>query len=302
MALLFCLFADAVSAEKIKETVSHPDVSFLAIGKAANRRQHGDKQLTLLNYHFYAEIFLQPGGHVNDAYLVFPADSHVKEKFEDLGDMLKVRGHRYPTFVEMNSSYPDGDYRFIFTTSDGTTQNRKFAVRGSGADRPIPDPIVIGLVQNGQSVSADRIDPRVDVTISWTAFHQGRADANGIIDDMVFVSVTDCLGNKVDHSGKAFSEKGAFTFRNSEFVLKASLLRSGWIYPIFVEHVVADTSRENQIPGMVANAATTFLDLRTTGGTEKDGCPDVLPQMEPGQTDRPAPSFKVSFALPPEPV
>ncbi|MDG1996742.1 MAG: hypothetical protein P8J14_09625 [Emcibacteraceae bacterium] len=45
---------------------SHPDISFVPIGKAVNLRQHVDGDLEVLNYHFYAELFIKEGGNVTD--------------------------------------------------------------------------------------------------------------------------------------------------------------------------------------------------------------------------------------------
>lgn len=286
---LSCFLASIVVADVGPED-AHSDIEFLAIGKAANYRQHQER-LVLLNYHFYAEIFKRPNGHVQNAYLLFPPDLSRKEEFEDLGDMLKVKGGRYTSLDEMQAVYPDGVYRFTFITSGSERHNRQFTVGAQNSEKPIPTPITIRLFQRGLPVPPEQVDPELELTIRWTPFLQGKSDPNGIIDDMIFVSVTDCRGAKVAHSGRAFGEQGAYTFRNTEFVVSDRLLRPGLVYPIFVEHVMADTSREMRIPGMVANATTTFLDLRTTGEAKGESCPDTLPQMEPGQTDRPGPSL-----------
>jgi hypothetical protein len=41
----------------------------------------GSGEVRLLNYHFFAEIFVRPGGRASDATLVFPGDA--AQSFED---------------------------------------------------------------------------------------------------------------------------------------------------------------------------------------------------------------------------
>ncbi|MCC3862053.1 hypothetical protein [Pseudemcibacter aquimaris] len=263
---------------------SHPDISFIPIGKAVNLRQMNDGETKVLNYHFYAELFIKEGGSVTDAK--FTGNGKTVD-FDLIDNMLKVKGDRYKTREEMDVKYPDGEYHYNFKTSDGKNHDLKFMVGGENGDRTIPDFIKVTFKQGGIPVSQDNINPDKDLTITWSPFSSGRADPNGIIDDMIFVSVTDCHGNRVDHSGTAFTDRGAMTFRETQYRLHADQLKAGMIYPIFVEHVKADTLDQDGINGMVANATTVFVDVKTTGENMGDACPALLPQMEPGQTDRP---------------
>jgi hypothetical protein len=61
-------------------------VSFLVMGKTTNHRQSDDGELGLLNYHFFAEIFVREGGRVSEAALVFPGGE--TQSFEDHGWMI----------------------------------------------------------------------------------------------------------------------------------------------------------------------------------------------------------------------
>ncbi|MDG1996741.1 MAG: hypothetical protein P8J14_09620 [Emcibacteraceae bacterium] len=201
--------------------------------------------------------------------------------------MLKITGDRYKSREDMDAKYPDGEYHYNFKTSDGKDHDLKFMVGGENGERTIPDFIEVTFKQGGLSVEQDAINPDKDLTITWSPFNTGRADPNGIIDDMIFVSVIDCFGGRIDHSGTAFTERGAMTFRENQYRLHADQLKAGMIYPIFVEHVKADTLDEDGINGMVANATTVFIDVKTSGENTGMACPATLPQMEPGQTDRP---------------
>lgn len=263
---------------------SHPDISFVPIGKAVNLRQTVSGDTEILNYHFYAELFIKEGGNVTEGIFIGNGKT---VPFERIDNMLKITGDRYQTRAEMDSKYPDGEYHYNFKTSDGKAHDLRFMVGGENGDRTIPDFIKVTLKQSGLPVRQDQINPDKDLTITWAPFKSGRADPNGIIDDMIFVSVTDCFGGRIDHSGTAFTKRGAMTFRESQYRLHADQLKAGMIYPIFVEHVKADTIDQEGINGMVANATTVFLDLKTLGDAEGKTCPALLPQMEPGQTDRP---------------
>jgi len=69
----------------------------------------------------------------------------------------------------------------------------------------------------------------------------------------------------------------------------ASKLQPGETFQIFVEQAEMDTGKEKGIPEIATYAATTFLDIHTTGSKSpgRDDCPVVMPAMDGGQTDRP---------------
>ena len=89
------------------------------------------------------------------------------------------------------------------------------------------------------------------------------------------------------HSGHAISNPDALTFRASEFTVPAEKLDPGQPFQLEIEHSNMDTSVWNGIEQIVTYAATTFLDIRTTGeNMQNPACPDVPYAMDGGQTDR----------------
>ena len=59
---------------------------------------------------------------------------------------------------------------------------------------------------------------------------------------------------------------------------------------MFVEQAEMDSGMYKGIAEIATYAATTFLDMRTSGEKKKEYavCPTVMPAMDGGQTDRPA--------------
>lgn len=261
------------------------DVSFLVMGKTANHRQAADGTLSLLNYHFFAEIFVRPGGRVEDATLSFPGGE--SQAFEDLGFVQEVHGGRYDREDALDAAYPNGDYVFRFDASSGRVDGRVLTIRGTGegASR-IPPPVRIALHQRGRSVSPAEVDPGADLRVTWSDFAAGRADANGILDDLLFVVMGDCLGEKTEHSGRPFEETPYLSYDAEDYVIPAARLTPGEPHQLYAEHAIVDTSREDGIVGLVTYAATTFLDFRTTGSAPTARCPAEMPKMDGGQTDR----------------
>jgi hypothetical protein len=275
----------AVSSGLVEAQAAH--VAFLVMGKTTNHRQAVSGQLSLLNYHFFAEIFPKPGaGQVTEASLRFP-DGH-RQGFEDLGYVLEVHGGRYDDEAELDELYPNGDYSFAFTTPSGRVDPRVLSVRGTGKGKSrIPPPARITLAQEGRVVSPDAIDANEDLTVTWTPFRTGSKDPNGIVDDLVFVVVADCHGEKIEHSGRPFEGTPFLTFEATEYVIPSVKLVPGRPYQMSIEHAKVDTSKEDGIVGLVTYASTTFLDFRTAGvGDGASGCPDVMPKFDAGQTDR----------------
>jgi hypothetical protein len=58
-------------------------------------------------------------------------------------------------------------------------------------------------------------------------------------------------------------------------------------HSMFVEmpHVVESTI-VSRVPGFTSYATATYLDLKTVGENEAEACPEVIPPLDTGQTDR----------------
>ena len=97
----------------------------------------------------------------------------------------------------------------------------------------------------------------------------------------------DCLGTEIEHSGHAISDPEALIYAATEFTIPASKLDAGQPFQLEVEHSNMDTDVWNNIEIIVTYAATSFLDIRTTGTSDQSReCPRVPFAMDGGQTDR----------------
>ncbi len=265
------------------------DVSFVVLGKTSNYRQLPDVGHRLLNYHFFAEIFLQDKGSVTDALLYRPDKPDTPLYFKGDSSVLEVHGGRYRSEQALDEEYPDGEYIFSYRLADGVVISQPVFIHRGGKASRIPDPISIYLWQQGQPVSPSRVDPEKNLTVRWSAFASGNADVNGIVDDLIFVVTGNCHGEKIDHSGGPFGSADYLTYAATEYVIPASKLQPGETFQLFVEQAEMDTGEYKYIPEIATYAVTTFLDIRTSGEKLKSrsACPGVMPAMDGGQTDRP---------------
>lgn len=260
-------------------------VSFLVMGKTTNHRQSPEGELSLLNYHFFAEIFVEQGGSVSEATLSFPDGS--TQEFEDLGYVQEVHGGRYDNEAELDRLYPNGDYTFRFRTPAGKKHERVLTVRGTGQGQSrIPEPVLIRLRQNGRDVSPESVNPDENLEVTWSPFDSGASDPNGIVDDLLFVVMGNCHGEKTVHSGRPFEGTPYLTYETIHYVIPKEKLSPGEPHQLFVEHAKVDTSKEEGVVGLVTYAATTFLDFETTGIASGEPCPPSMPKIDAGQTDR----------------
>lgn len=259
-------------------------ITFLVMGKTTNHRQSSDGELALLNYHFFAEVFVTDGGVVTNATLDFPDGQ--SQDFEDLGFVQEVHGGRYLEENELDRLYPNGDYDFRLDTPSGPL-TRVLSVRGTGGGQSrIPRPVAITLRQGGRDVTPERVDATQDLEVTWSAFVTGEADPNRIVDDLVFVVVGNCHGEKIEHSGRPFEGTSYLSHTTKSYVVPAAKLSPGEPHQLFVEHAKVDTSIESGIVGLVTYAATTFLDFEASGVATGKPCPASMPKMDQGQTDR----------------
>lgn len=264
------------------------DITFIVAGKTSNHRQHEDGSLQVLNFHFFAEIFLRPGGVVEPASLVTPLSQDKKVKFKDGGYALELHGGRYPTEHELEAAYPDGQYVFHYT-SPGTGRAHQVVNLGNpnAVNSGLPVAPQIKLSQRGVPVAAANVDPEQDLRVNWSDFSAGGADPQGIMDDLLFVIMGDCDGERRAHSGRPYENTPYLTYADKEYTIEAEKLRPDNVYQLSVEHAILDTSQEHGVTAFATFATSTFLDIHTTGTAPPgQACRSVRKAFDAGQTDR----------------
>ena len=279
-AAIFCTLLAVAAAAPAQE--QHAD--YVVIGKSINHRQSADGALELLNTVFFAEVFKTASGTVTNAVLEGPGDAAEGLPFPD-GDILFLAGERQRTIAELTRHFPDDTYYFSFDTPDGNVRRMPATFRRDRGEIRNPGPIEVTLFQGGRPADPRAIDPDRDLVVRWSPFEKGSADPNGVIDDMIYVMMGDCMGVETVHSGHALSNPDALTFAADEFVIPAGKLHAGRPFQLEIEHSNMDTAVWQGMEQIITYAATTFLDIRTVGGDAGD-CPDVPYAMDGGQTDR----------------
>jgi len=275
--------------------VNSTDTQFLVVGKTANYRQDHSGEQQMINYHFFAEIFVKEGGHVSSGTLSHPAINRMN--FEDRPSTLETHGGRYNTEADLNALYPNGEYLYEYTETGGNVLHIPVMMldKDDGKTR-IPASPIIKISQNGTVVSAAKVDPEHDLVISWTAFTEGGPDENGFVDDLIFAVMANCKGEKISHSGVPFGGEAHLTYADHNVTISRDLLSAGEVFQISVEHAVMDTNYVGNVPTIATYASTSFLDFNTSG--ENVGgldCTALPVQMDKGQTDR---SLKGTMDLP----
>ncbi|MDA5192429.1 hypothetical protein [Govanella unica] len=254
--------------------VAAEPVSFLVAGKTSNYRQGPRGAHALLNYHFFAEIFLNPDGAVTAPSLTTPTGRTLP--FAGDGGVLEAHGGRYVSNEKLMAAFPDGAY--VIRYGD---VSHSLLLQQDRAHR-LPAPVKITLRQGGRVVAADTVRAGQDLTVSWSRFANGAADPNGIVDDLIFVVFGDCAGQKLLHSGAPFTGKPFLTYRAQDLVIPAALIASGQTYQISVEHAKVRTAESHGVPTLATFAVTSFLDIATDGARASHSCQPI----DKGQTDR----------------
>lgn len=261
---------------------------YVVIGKSINHRQAADGDLQLLNTVFFAEVFKLPGGEIRNAVLHGPGEAAEGLAFSD-GDIHFLAGTRRYSIEALTEHFPDETYFFSFDTPDGNVRRMPVRFERDAGESRNPGPIRVTLRQAAREVNPLAVDPDRDLEVSWSPFEKGAADPRGIIDDMIYVMMGDCMGNETVHSGHAISDPHALTFVAERFVIPADKLLPGQPFQLEIEHSNMDTAIWRQIEQIITYAATTFLDIRTTGedlSNQRQGCPEQPFAMDGGQTDR----------------
>ena len=262
------------------------DISFFVLVKSSNYAQDAEGRLELLNYHFFSEIFLQPEGMLISATLTRADSPSEPMEYVSRGDNYYIEGGHFDSEEEVDRARPNGSYIFDITAPTVRLRDFELLLEGPSSATQIPDPITISLWQDDVLVHPLSVDPSKDLIFRWSEYSNGAEDPRGIVDDMVFLVVADCQGERIFHTGLPF--QGEYTtFRTREMLVQAGTLGAGQPYSSFVEfpHVV-DSGIQRGVPGFTSYATATYLDLGTTGSSGDEACPDLLPPMDTGQTDR----------------
>lgn len=281
LSLLFLSVPIPLSAQE-------EDIQFLLLGKTRNHRQAASGELSFLNTAFFGEIFLNEGGSVADAHVTGPGDAGTGLSFGEQ-EVPFFASDRYPSIEALEEHFPDGTYYFHFDTPHGPVRDFPVTFTKRGRASRNPAPIRMTLHQDGRVAEPDAIDPEKDLRLTWSEFEHGSADPNGVIDDLIFVIMGNCLGEKIVHSGPAFGSS-FLTYAAEEFTIPAESLRPGQPFQVEIEFSEMDTDRRDGLTSIVTYAASTFLDIRTTGTNEDEVvCPAEPLAMDGGQTDRKKP-------------
>ena len=278
-----CLMSAAANQAPRPQT----DITFVVAGKTGNFKQSTGGTVFALNYHFFAEIFVQDNGRIKQAALLTPDNLSEAIAFSDSGYALEMHGGRYPDESELEHNYPDGNYIFRYDTpSTGLLEQPIALVNSVAGSSRLPNAPHIILLQNGNSISPHLIQADLPLTVTWSTFKQGNQDPLGIVNDLVFVIMGDCHGKRISHSGRPFENSPYLDYAATEFIIPAEQLLPENAYQLSVEHAIVDTTITEGVPGLATFATTTFLNIMTLGSESGEtACPKILKNFDAGQTD-----------------
>jgi len=281
--------ACAGKAEPSAEPAGSPGdhVKFFVIGKSWHYEQDVAGELALVDLGYFAEIFKTVDGVASDARMQLrqPGSEPIPFVREaDGGAVLHGRaGKRHKELAALDAELPNGDYAFSFTTPAGEVKDYVVTLAGEGGKTDLPPAPKVTLTQDGRPVASNAVQPGVDVLVSWTPFETGRADPNGIADDLVFVMMADCNGERAFHSGRPLGTPNplepdresshVLTYRDTEVTIPRDAFAPGMTYELEVEHArLLDTDKRQGVVGMSTFAVTTHLHLTVTGEAPAGAC------------------------------
>jgi hypothetical protein len=270
-----CSPDNSPDSHAIDKPIGQEDVTFFGAGKVARYEQHSDGSLESMGPLFFAEIFIAAGGKVTDASVKFPAPlGDVRELLyrhsdsDEIGDVMYLSGLA-ESIEALDRDFPPGEYTFRFKTGRGDVVSRSVSFK----DRQFAKQPVIIFMQNEQKIAIDQVDSAVDLVITWPTFEEGRADDNGVLDDLIFVAIDSCIVEDIVHSGRPFEKDDYLTYLATEYVVGSNTLQPGQKYSMYVEHaILPDTHNVSGIPAFATLAASTYMDFTTLGEADPGYC------------------------------
>jgi hypothetical protein len=277
------------AAEPAAEPAGSPGdhVKFFVIGKSWHYEQDVAGEVTLVDLGYFAEIFKTVEGVASDARMQLEQPGSEPIPFvreADGGAVLHGRaGKRHEGLAALDAELPNGDYVFSFTTPAGEVKDYEVTLAGEDGKTDLPPAPKITLAQDGKPVASNEVAPGVDVLVGWTPFDTGRADPNGIADDLIFVMMADCRGERAFHSGRPLGTPNplepdressrVLTFKDTEITIPGDAFAPGITYKLDVEHArLLDTDQRHGVVGMSTFAVTTHLHITVTGEAPEGAC------------------------------
>lgn len=281
LLLLFFQFSTFAAAEKNSDALW-----FFVLVKSSNYSQNKTGELSLLNYHFFSELFAKEKGAIKSASLERLGDKPAVFHYIDRGQTFYFEGGHFKSVEAVDEKHPNGDYRFDITFTSGMQLSANLKLAGPGGKTDIPKPIHISFFQSHKQIKPDQVNAELPLVVRWSPYSNGRSDPKGIVDDMIFVVFQDCHGKRIFHTGLPFKESNYMTYDVKQTIVPAGHFQTGQSYSMFVEfpHVVESTV-VNGIPGFSSYATATYADISVPGKQTGD-CPDKVPPLDTGQTDR----------------
>lgn len=266
---------EAVNEPAEEKTTIGDHVTFYGTGKVARYQQHMDSSLEYLGPLFFAEIFIAAGGEVTNASVTFPPPVNDTRQLEyrysesdEIGDVMYLSG-RAESDEELERNYPSGAFEFTFSTPGGDVVHSVVSFEGGA----FPTQPVIIFEQAGQTIPFEEVDAGQDLRITWAPFREGRADENGVLDDLIFVAIDSCAVEDMVHSGRPFEKDDHLTYRDEEYIVAAGTLAPGQTYSMYLEHaLLPNTQRDYGMPAFATFAASTYMDFKTIGATDPAYC------------------------------
>jgi hypothetical protein len=277
LSLLFsaCSQSDKGAAPVVNEETIRDHVTFYGAGKVARYQQHMDSSLEYLGPLFFAEIFIATGGEVSDASVMFPAPVSERRELkyrysesDEIGDVMYLSG-KAESDEELEQNFPSDAFKFTFSTPGGDVVDSIVSFEGGS----FPTQPVIIFEQGAQRVPFDAVDASRDLVITWPPFAEGRADENGVLDDLIFVAIDSCTVEDIVHSGRPFEKEDFLTFRAADYRVPAGTLEPGQTYSMYVEHaLLPHTQKDHGMPAFATFAASTYMDFQTIGANDPSYC------------------------------
>ncbi|MGI9205341.1 MAG: hypothetical protein ACR2Q3_15100 [Woeseiaceae bacterium] len=278
MLLFGCSQQDNAVPQATSGSISD-HVTFYGVGKVARYQQHMDSSLQYLGPLFFSEIFIAAGGEVSDASVKFPPPANERKALQyrysesdEIGDVMYLSGSA-ASDEELERNFPSAAFEFTFSTPGGDVTDSVVSFEGGA----FPTQPIIIFEQQDSRIPFEQVDAKQDLVITWPPFTEGRADINGILDDLIFVAIDSCTVEDIVHSGRPFEKDNYLTFRATDYVVPAGTLEPGQTYSMYVEHaLLPNTQQDYGMPAFATFAASTYMDFKTVGQTDPAFCEESV--------------------------
>jgi hypothetical protein len=192
------------------------------------------------------------------------------------------KSQSYDDLQTLEADHPSSAaYRWTIEGAHGPITLAPIRIGGPEGATQIPKLTGVTLSQNGVALKGtDKIDPNLDLQITWAPFTIGQPLPGSKWSDLNFLLLDNCRGENIYTGGAPGTDEEYLDYRATQDVVPAGTLEPGMSYVVFLSQVnYVDHNFSHGVEQLSANSFAVELPMETSGKRRTESVCPAVPKM-----------------------